>query len=316
MKQSGNPNQGTTTKKPAYVTVPIGNWDLYTDDGGMPEPSSERDNVTAPPMRPYVADLPNFNQINALSAIDVAKKIGWEVVNVWKRKKFVEEIVCPRSSEHGPGKSPYLKVLPSNNKVVCEACDTFPLSVLDMVQDFGGYKTLREAAEYVAGYYPDLPRKAKASYLKNPKVEPVPPGCRDPWILLISSGIYAELSVSSQRLIPVLLERANWKDNGPECLLRLSERAMMQFSGIGSYTGIGEALTELNAIGFLEKLLAPRRANSPERETGVYRLTPLSPRLKQLADNNCPKFGETIYQEKAIARQKRKERDRKRRLGI
>jgi DNA-binding HxlR family transcriptional regulator len=259
-----------------------------------------------------VVDLPHFKHINRIPIIDVAKKIGWEVEIEKIGKKIVEKIVCPRSSEHKPGKSPYLKVLASNSKVVCESCDTYPLSVLDMVLKFGAFETMADAAEQIAGYYPDLPRKSKASYLKNPKGESVPPGCRNPWTLLITSGVFAQLTVAAQRLIPILLEFSNWKDNAEEHRLYLPQRTMMRYSGIASFTGISEALTELAAIGFLQRLPVRRRERSPERETAEYILTPLSPRLREFADATATNLGAAIVQEKKIQRQKRRERDYKR----
>ncbi|HKN74222.1 MAG TPA: hypothetical protein VJW94_03515 [Candidatus Acidoferrum sp.] len=291
------------------------NWgDLpgYSHDSESSESEAENDSLTDLSEHGYLLDLPHFKKINQLAVIDVARKIEWEVAVVQGDKDSIEKIVCPRSVEHKPGTSQYLKVLPSNNKVVCVSCDTYPMTVLDMVRNFEKFETLRDAAEHVANYFPDLPRKPKASYLSNPTGESVPPDCRNPWVLLISSGIWAELSVPSQRLIPVLLTHSKWKDDGQTYRLKLSQRAMMRYSGVGSFTGINEALTELAAIGFLERVPVPRRKSSVERETAEYVLTPLSQRLRELADAAVANFGEAIFQSKAIRRREKQARERKR----
>jgi hypothetical protein len=272
----------------------------HFESGANPAP------VTEIPVRPYVPDLPDFRAINDIPIVEVAREVGFEVEGTGKKGK----IVCPRLSEHPEGTSRYLTLFPTNNKVVCQGCDTYPMSVLDMVQTFGEFNTLRDAAEFVAIYYPGLPRKPKASFMNNPKCDPVPAGCRDPWTLLITSGIYAELAAPSQRLLPVLLEFAKRRGDGEP--LRVSQRAMMQYSGIASFTPISEALTELAMIGLLERLPVARRRHSPERDTAEYIVTPLSPRLRKFAEVTCAKLGEAVRREKAIRSRERLERDRKR----
>ena len=75
---------------------------------------------------------------------------------------------------------------------------------------------------------------------------------------------------------------------------------------------ISKALTELKAIGLLERLPVRRRAHSPEKETAEYLLIPLSLRLREFADATVAKLGAAMFQEKAIRRQERLERDGKR----
>jgi len=290
----------------------LGDLHGYSNDSELSEPEAEHDSRTDLSEHPYVPDLPHFKEINQLPVIEVATKFGWQITVVERDKGPIEKIVCPRSDKHERGASPHLKVLLSNNKVVCESCDTYPMTVLDMVRHFGKFETLRDAAEHVARYFPDLPRKPKASYLSNPTGELVPPDCRNPLVLLISSGIWAGLSVPSQRLIPVLLTHSKWKDDGQPYRLILSQRAMMRYSGICSFTGISECLTEAAAIGFLQRLPVRGRAGSPEKETAEYVLTPLSPRLRKFADETAAKLGEAIYRDKAIARRERQKRERKR----
>ncbi len=291
-----------TSPKPK--TFNFGDFEGYTRDEQLPDPASEHTSVTVPPVKPYVPDLPHFGHINRIPIADVATKLGWQVTGTAEARK----ITCPKSNDHSTRTLPFLRILQSSNKVVCDACDTYPMTVLDMVKCFGRFETLRDAAECVAAYYPDMPRKAKASYLNNPRGEPVPPGCVNPNSLLVTSGIWGELSTPSQKLIPVLLAFYKQDSAAP---FPLSQRAMMQYSGIGSFTGISEALTELKAVGFLERLPVRRRERSPEKETARFCVTPLSQRLRDFADITAQRFGATIFQEKAIAREKRRQRNLK-----
>lgn len=262
-------------------------------------------------MSSYTPDLPHFGSINQIPIADVAAKVGLEIEVSGKQVK----IVCPRWSKHDSGKSKYLTVLLTRNRVVCDGCDTYPLSVLDMVQEFCGFNTPLEAAECIAAYFPELPRKAKASFLHNPAGEQVPEGCRDPWILLVKSGIWAQLTVPSQRLSPVLLALST-EDEERVRRVRLSNRAMFQYSGMGSFNSLSESLTELAAIGFLERPLVARRKNSPERETAAYIVTPFSSRLWEFAKRESQRIGEKIFNEKQIRSKQRQMRERKRMFGL
>src|SRR5580704_7220193 len=146
--------------------------------------------------------LPDFKFINRIPIVDVARKmgsdIGLEVGNDGN-------IRCPQSSKHPDGTSPFLKILPSSNRIFCEACDTGLMTVLEMVLKFGGIKPLLDAGECVATYF-TVPRIRKASHLNNPKGELVPEGCRDPLALLMTSGVWTELSVPVKLVIVAFLK--------------------------------------------------------------------------------------------------------------
>jgi hypothetical protein len=244
--------------------------------------------------------LPDFKFINALPIVDVARKIELEVRD--------GKIVCWRSSRHRFRTSPFLRVLPSN-KVVCDACDTGPISVLEMVQFFGGF-TLRDAGECVASYYPDLPRKPKGSHLKNPSGEPVPPGCRNPWALLIPTGVWAELSETAKALIPMFLLFAEWDNGGDIGTLTTSHGAIKRYTGIKSPNAIVDAMAELEAIGWL--LRCPtRRGGSPVKAVMIYIITPLSQGVIDNANKRASYLAVAIPREKAERRLKRKEREQK-----
>jgi hypothetical protein len=245
--------------------------------------------------------LPDLKFINRIPIVDVARKIGLD---------FTDDgnTLCPEKSVHPEGTSPYLIVLLSSNKVFCEACGTGLMTVVDMVKKFGGFGTLPDTGECVATFF-TVPRIRKASHLNNPKGESVPPDCRDPLALLVKSGLWSQLSVPVQRLIPVLLKLPKWEDGRSECVHRISNRAMMQFTGIGTFTGISEAMTDLAAIGWLERLQLRRRGGSLVYDTAQYRLTPLSAPVRKLADDTAQKFSQKIREEQVLRRQNRQERN-------
>jgi hypothetical protein len=110
-------------------------------------------------------------------------------------------------------------------------------------------------------------------------------------------------------LIPVLLKLPKWEDGRSECVHRISNRAMMQFTGIGTFTGISEAMTDLAAIGWLERLQLRRRGGSLVYDTAQYRLTPLSAPVRKLADDTAQKFSQKIREEQVLRRQNRQERN-------
>ena len=254
-----------------------------------------------PVRQPYGGDLLNYKHINRLPILDVARKLGFEVRD--------EKIVCRHSGRHKDESVPFLKVLPSN-KVKCDACDDGPMSVLEMVKDYGDLDSLSTAAECIANMFEDVPYKPKGSHLNNPKGLAVPPACDDPLALLIKSGLWAKLPVPVQRLIPVLLDFGTWEDGNWDCLLTISNRAMMTYSGIGTFTSIKPSLLKLEEMGWLEILDSPR-GDSPIKGTGRYRITPLSERVRKLADEHAPGFGDDIKAQKAF---RKRERQRKQKL--
>src|ERR1700675_598660 len=245
--------------------------------------------------------LPDFKFINRIPIVDVARKIALEVIGDG-------EIRCWRSNEHKRGTSPFLRVLPAN-KVICGACGTSKMSVVDMVRHFGGFETPREAGECVASFYPDVPRTPKGIHLKNPTCEPVPPGCRNLWTLLIPSGVWAELSETAKALVPVFLLFAEWNDAGDEGLLTISHGGLKQYTGLRSPNALVKAIKELEEIGWLGKRPS-LRGHSPAQGVMTYVITPLSQGVRDKANETAPALAARISYEKGIAKRKREERKR------
>jgi hypothetical protein len=252
-------------------------------------------------------DLPDFKAINRLPILEVAKMIGLGIDDE-------ERILCWRSNEHKPGRRPFLRITDSN-KAVCGACNNYETSVLDMVNEVGGFNSLLEAAEFVA-LVCEVPRIAKGSHLNNPNGELIPPALKNPMSLLIKTGIYGGvdeiwrgLSESTKSLIPILLDFAEWNEDRTEGTLRLSYRAMQRYSGLASPNAISRAILELERISWLQRVLSLQPRKKITREVGLYRLTPFSIAVRGLADAIAPHFGNAIKTEKAERRRQREEHE-------
>jgi hypothetical protein len=251
--------------------------------------------------------LPDFKSINRIPIIDVAIKLGVEVV-------MGGALLCPRPDIHDKSRPALLTPLP-NNKIKCDACGTGPLTVVDLLMHVGDFSDPLVAVRYFA---PELasyqvPTIPKGSHLKNPQGLPVPPACDDPLRLLVVSGVWATLSETTQRLMPVFLALTDWRAENPKPEFELSYRAMTRFSGVKSPNAINESLDNLTSIGWMERIAQSPRGKSPIKDTAWYRLTPLSDRVRAAADANAPKFAKAIKDEKAVRKQERE--DRKRQLG-
>ena len=254
-----------------------------------------------PPLRkPYSAGLPDFNYINGLPIVDVARKIGLEFSDD-------RNMVCPRSDRHKDGSAALLRLLPEN-KVKCDACKTGPLSVVDLLMHVGGFDSPRIAALCFASDL-DVPTIARGSHLNNPDCQVVPPTCEDPIGLLILTGVWSALPEPVKSLMPVLLKLAKWSDSDNEPTLHISYGAMMTYSGMSSPNVISKALTEMARIGWLERLESPPRGDSSVKPAASYRLTPLSDRVMDRANATAPLFGAKILTQKAARKVKRQARE-------
>jgi len=251
---------------------------------------------------PYGDALPDFKYINQIPIVELARKIGMEFGDSGN-------MVCWHAERHKDREPAFLTVLTKLNRIRCHACGSASMSVIDMLVDIGNFDSQLTAAQCFASEL-NAPKIPKGSHLKNPDALAVPPALKEPLALLIRSGVWANLSVPVQRLIPVLLEFTEWEEECLEGTLRLSYRAMMRYSGIGTFTSINPALAELEGIGWATRLDATRRGESPIKNTAVYRITPLSDAVKKLATSVSGEFGEAIKAEKAESKRKREARSR------
>jgi hypothetical protein len=180
--------------------------------------------------------------------------------------------------------------------------------VLDLAKAVGEFESLRDAAECVAIDF-DVPRTLQGSHLKNPDGLPVPPACDDPLALLVRSGVWATLSIHAQRLIPVFLGLGIWDDGDWDCIVTVANRALMRYGHIASFTNISVGVAELERVGWLMRMEPRGRGAMPIKGAMPYHLTPLSERVRELADATAPAFGDAIRKEKSERKRKRQERE-------
>jgi hypothetical protein len=154
----------------------------------------------------------------------------------------------------------------------------------------------------------NVPYISKGSHRRNPDCQPVPPACDDPISLLVVSGVWQNLPVTAHSIIPALLALADWHPDEPRPTLRVGYRTITRYSSVKSPNAIKKTLDELEGIGWLERLPPDARGDSPIKNTAAYRLTPLSERIRQLADVTSPGFGKQIVAEKEKQRLRRQNR--------
>jgi hypothetical protein len=189
------------------------------------------------------------------------------------------------------------------NKIKCFGCGLL-VSVVDLVMDVlevdaGG------AARWIEANF-DVPRIPKGKHLQSTApIRPYLVGHEQPIELLIKSGLWANLSMQTQRIAPVLIELAERKEQNT-FRVRISYRAIMHHSGVRSEKSVRKALTELEEIGWLSA--APRAEKAGRgilRDVGAYLLTPYSDLVQELANAVAAEMRTEIEQERELRRQRR-----------
>ena len=91
-------------------------------------------------------------------------------------------------------------------------------------------------------------------------------------------------------------------------LVKLSYRAISRYSGIKSRNAIAKAIQELEDLHWLIRIRP--RSESVIRETNLYRVTPGSDELRELANAIARQHSEEIQAEQDVRAQQRAERRR------
>jgi hypothetical protein len=189
------------------------------------------------------------------------------------------------------------------NKIKCFGCGLL-VNVLDLAMDVLGVDA-GGAARWIEANF-DVPRIPKGKHLRS--TAPICPymvGHEQPIELLIRSGIWADLSKQTQRIIPVLLALAERQEQN-KFSVQISYRAIMRYSGVRSENSVRKALTELEQIGWLKS--ASRAENAGRgimRDVGAYLLTPYSDQVLELANAVAAEMRTEIERECELRRQKR-----------
>lgn len=154
----------------------------------------------------------------------------------------------------------------------------------------------------------EIPRLPKGAHVRQPDHQNERYGYETEVGLLIRSGVWAALSSSAQRLVPVLLEFAEPKHSREERWLRMSYRALSRYSGIGSPNAVRQALGEIQEIGWLELTTSDRGSKRIVRETGAYRVTPFSDAVYELANAVAGEMRAAVALERQLREEQRTRR--------
>ena len=182
------------------------------------------------------------------------------------------------------------------------------MSVLDVVMDVLGLG-IPDGAAWLATKF-NIPRIPKLKRLEDEQwIHPYLVCIQDPVGLLVQSGIWAALSVTAQRILPVLLTFMDRDERrGDTVPLCISYRAIMTHSGVKSQNAIRAALEELAGYEWIAKQQATPKPGALLRETGTYLVTPFSDGLMEIANTLSLQKRETVAAERELRRAQRNAR--------
>src|ERR1035441_1802378 len=215
-------------------------------------------------------------------------------------------IHCWHPERHANGdRTASASILKRANRIKCFGCNTPPIGPLDLVADVLELAP-KDAAVWIAQWF-EVPSIEPRKHLKEPARIIHQVGLEGALGLLIGSGLWAQLSGSAQRLLPVLLEFAGPPDPKDRTRpLHLSYRAMERYVGVRSPRAIAKALAELEEVGWLQR--AKRDADAgPVGRAASYKLTPFSDLLQELANSTAADFKNDIKIERELRAERRKQ---------
>jgi predicted transcriptional regulator len=244
--------------------------------------------------------VPDLRWINrCLPIADVAKALDLRfgeggMVHCWH----------PEKHQNGD-RTPSVGIRKATNRAKCFGCGSPMMSVVDLVRDCLGVD-VAEAARWIDGHF-DVPHIPKRRHL-----EPDRPlrwcdvGHEQPIELLVKSGVWAGLSPQAQRVAPVLLCLAA-KEDRDTFRIQISDRALMRYSGVKSFSSVGKAKRQLEEIEWLECLPSDGPGGAM-RPVTTYRLTPYSDGLTELANAMAKQNRQEIAAEREMRKQQRRAR--------
>jgi hypothetical protein len=213
----------------------------------------------------------------------------------------------PENHAHGDA-DPSVRYWRGGNRLRCFVCDrTF--GPVDLAIDLLRMRFV-DAVRWIAEKFevPHIPARKKSER------RIVAPGSvlagEDPITFLVRSHVFSQLSAPTRSVAPVLLSFSDYEremGQGPRPV-KISYRALGQYSGLKSPNAIRKAIEELEVIGWLEVERQPREGLV--YATGRYRLTPYSQDLIALGNTLADQKRQIIQYERAVARERKEERQR------
>ena len=227
---------------------------------------------------------------------DVATALGLTVIGGMVR--------CWRPDAHQHGdRTPSVGLDADRNKAKCFVCDERQISNVDLVMNVVGLDT-RAAVLWIAEHFDVhyLPKGARLVAAERWPSRYLASRPKNPFSLLIRSGVWATLPATAQSVLNVLLEFADERD---EC--RISYGGIARYGGIGGTATVSRALKllqELHAVEAVER--RPLVARVP-RDAGCYRLTLSSPELSALAEGTHAVAQRDIAVERELRAKRRRQ---------
>jgi hypothetical protein len=216
-------------------------------------------------------------------------------------------IHCWHPDKHQNGdRTASVGIKKKTNRVKCFGCGPPIMSVVDLVCDVLGVE-VAAAAAWIDGHF-EVPQIAKRRHLEpNKPLRLYAVGREDPIELLVKSGIWSGLSPQAQRVAPVLLSFA--EEEGRDCLrVQISNRAIMRYSGVKSFTSVSKGISQLVEIEWLIRVPGALRSASGLPAVSSYRLTPYSNGLMELANILAAQNRNEIAAEREMRKQQRRAR--------
>ena len=217
-------------------------------------------------------------------------------------------IHCWRPQLHQNGdRTASVGIRKKNNTVKCFGCGLGPFGPVDLVTQVLEL-SVGKAARWIASRFavPELPR---GKHLVQPRWEIGRYGFEGDLGILVRSGLWATLSLSTRAIAPVLIEFCDREPLKQTFQVTISYRAISRYSGIASQRVIAGALRELQELHWLVALPGQRTQGSgPVRDVSSYLITAGSDELRELANANFAKHKTDIEAERTLRAEAKAER--------
>jgi len=176
----------------------------------------------------------------------------------------------------------------------------------DLVRDVMQVE-VAEAARWIDENF-DVPQISKHRHLEpNRPRRCFDVGHEQPIELLVKSGIWAILCTQAQRIAPVLLTLAS-KEDHQTFRVKISNRALMRYSGVKSFSSVVKAIGQLEEIRWLEIQPDEPSQGAVVRNANTYVLTPFSDSLMELAQATVRQVKADVEAERELRKCQRRAR--------
>jgi hypothetical protein len=184
---------------------------------------------------------------------------------------------------------------------------------LDLVIDVLGVSP-KDAALWIAKHF-EVPRIPAGKHIQALKRFAHTAGFETATGMLVRSGLWARISPFTQRLVPVLLELAEFRATAASEQKEQEKSICVSFRALGRYASssagrasdsmVTKGLSELEDIGWLIRV---NRGGGLVRNVGRYILTPFSEAVQESAGATATELRTGIAVEKELRKQARRKK--------